>query len=230
MSKINEALVMMAEQKETFEVNGKKFQVIEVKDAEQQPDYSHLVGKFVRCVDTECEEAFTNGKWYECVGNPNNTKAFISNLGTRDGFSWDKTNRNSKVFDLSNPSDTNPDEKKVWEKANEKMWDYGFVNIGVKLKSEEKSHEELVSHLHKEWKHIRAYLFLSKFADLCNEGRVVDWVDEETNKYVVNAVDKRLQVQHFDVDVHHIAFLDEEARDYSLKVHEQIWKDYWGIE
>lgn len=33
MSKINEALVMMAEQKEVFKIGDRKFQIIEVKEA-----------------------------------------------------------------------------------------------------------------------------------------------------------------------------------------------------
>ena len=223
MNKINETLVMMAEQKETFEVNGKKFQVIEVKDAEQQPDYSHLVGKFVRCVERS-GVSYSVEKWYlvnklDTDGMP----MFTDNLGEKSSFTHEGTTIH---FDLSNPSDTNPDEKKVWEKANEKMWRIDSM-ASFDLSYATKEFKEQVQ---KEWKHIRAYLFLSKFADLCNEGRVVDWTDYKNSKYVVGYDTESLYCTNYNTLKRHIAFLDIEARDYSLKVHEQIWKDYWGIE
>lgn len=234
MSKINEALVMMAEQKETFEVNGKKFQVIEVKYAEQQPDYSHLVGKWVKYNDIRFSQYPIFGKWILIKD------VFYNETESSDGdiffpigwwFIIEPTkdtvgNRYAAFcFDLSNPSDTNPDEKKVWKKANEDMWEMDMIAIF----ETDYDCPKIKEHFEKEWKHIRAYLFLSKFADLCNEGRVVDWT-EDNWKYVVYFDGGNLKKNHYCELKRHIAFLDEEARDYSLKVHEAIWKDYWGIE
>ena len=133
MSKINEALVMMAEQKETFEVNGKKFQVIEVKDAEQQPDYSHLVGKWVRCTVQEDKQDsnpdMIRGKYYPV------TKIDYGIIFIKDevqNYGWTLSCINTIPFDLSNPSDTNPDEKKkilVPKEVQILNW-FGLLGIG----------------------------------------------------------------------------------------------------
>ena len=227
MSKINETIVMMAEQKEQFEINGKKFQIIEVKEAEQQPDYSHLVGKFVRATVNAADD-YTEGKWYPVK----DVQGFSMSIETNKQYPlmWGlNIGTVQNYFDLSNPSDTNPDENKVWEKANEAMWKYGG---GQRVASMDflGSPDGFQDHFDKQWKHIRAYLFLSKFADLCNEGRVVDWTDYNSTKYIVGYDTGMLSLNNYSTLKRHIAFLDIEARDYSLKVHEQIWKDYWGIE
>lgn len=226
MSKINETIVMMAEQKEQFEINGKKFQIIEVKEAEQQPDYSHLVGKWVKCVDSY-NGLVSIGKWYHIEQLDYNSEISVR-CNNGNLHSCSKGN-SANFFDLSNPSDTNPDEKTVWEKANEAMWKYGG---GQRVASMDflGSPDGFQDHFDKQWKHIRAYLFLSKFADLCNEGRVVDFVNEQNHKHTVYCESKYLLKRCKTFFKSHIAFLDKEARDYSLKVHEQIWKDYWGIE
>lgn len=212
MSKINETLVMMAEQKEQFEINGKKFQIIEVKEAEEQPDYSHLVGKWLRCIELEkgWNSFFEVGKWYKVEGF-NNThpqhKGFEFNRQ-----SWAKYN----FFDLSNPSDTNPDEKTVWEKANEDISNY----MGLKQHLEDFGMDE------KQVKHIVAYALLSEFADLCNEGRVVDW---HVGAYCIEGnLDELQEVFHIGVK-QHIAFLDKEARDHSFEVDKHVWNDYYGL-
>lgn len=110
MSKINETIVMMAEQKETFEVNGKKFQIIEVKEAEEQPDYSHLVGKWLKFVSLS-ERGFTKDKWYlvDKVDDSDGELMFTDDEGWKNGFFKGQT---KTFFDLLNPSDTNPEEKK----------------------------------------------------------------------------------------------------------------------
>ncbi len=221
---------MMAEQKEQFEINGKKFQIIEVKEAEQQSDYSHLVGKWFKIIPNERVDASYHGKWVMLWGfDEHGYPKFVNNeldalVFTEYLSGWDEPHL---CFDLSNPSDTNPDEKKVWEKANEDMWEYFACFIADETPSDISIE---LNYLITKSRHVSAYLFLSKFADLCNEGRVVDWMDYTYRKCVVNAYKNNLKQESYTGTLHKIAFLDEEARDYSLKVHEQIWKDYWGIE
>lgn len=132
MSKINETIVMMAEQKEVFEIGNKKFQIIEVTDAEQpnvrvtmadpnakpvevllekiQPDYSHLVGKFVRCVK-DTLNSHTREMWYSVKDVQGSTIIIDNNINRP--VKWNiSLSTVHDCFDLSNPSDTNPDEKK----------------------------------------------------------------------------------------------------------------------
>jgi len=122
---------MMAEQKEVFEINGKKFQIIEVKEAEQQPDYSHLVGKFVRYSGTS-DRLYTKGRCYP-VAHVNGKQITIKtdNLAP---FTWLLDNNIvQNCFDLSNPSDTNPDEKKkILVPSEVKIYDWsdGLMAIG----------------------------------------------------------------------------------------------------
>lgn len=109
MSKLKDTLLMMAVEKETFKIGDKTFQIIEVVEAEQpQPDYSHLVGKWIRCTELEngWNSFFEVGQWYKVEGINNNRpqhKGFDFN-----SQSWAKFN----FFDLTNPQDTNPDEVK----------------------------------------------------------------------------------------------------------------------
>lgn len=224
MSKINETIVMMAEHAEVFKIGDRNFQIIEVKEAEEQPDYSHLVGKWVKCLHVGFSKAFTVDKWYKCVGIDEEDFApkFIDDSGVENGFMLSST---PTFFDLSNPSDTNPDEKPLWEKANEAMWRIdSMASFDLSYAT-----EDFREQFQKEWKHIRAYLFLSKFADLCNEGRVVDWNSDSQDKHAVAKHRGKLHGDYCKNIKRHIAFLDKKARDYSLKVHEHIWKDYWGI-
>ena len=72
-------------------------------------DYSHLIGKWVKYVHNgriEIDNCFTYGKWYKCMNNPNDAKAFIDDEGDPNGY-W---HLNKNYFDLTNPRDTNPDE------------------------------------------------------------------------------------------------------------------------
>ena len=71
-------------------------------------DYSHLIGKWVKYVHNgriEIDNCFTYGKWYKCMNNPNDAKAFIDDEGDPNGY-W---HLNKNYFDLTNPRDTNPD-------------------------------------------------------------------------------------------------------------------------
>jgi len=107
MSKLKDTLLMMAVEKETFKIGDKTFQIIEVVEAEQpQPDYSHLVGKWVR-VPSRCQrywdERIKEGGWLQ-----------IEELRQHGGF-WffDKSFYLSEQYlDLTNPQDENPDEVK----------------------------------------------------------------------------------------------------------------------
>jgi len=109
MSKLKDTLLMMAVEKETFEVNGKTFQIIEVVEAEQpQPDYSHLVGKWVKAT-TSISGLITANKWYKITGlcDADRMPNFLDDDRIENGFNYNGTNN---CFDLTNPSDTNPDE------------------------------------------------------------------------------------------------------------------------
>lgn len=117
MSKLKDTLLMMAELKETFEVNGKTFQIIEVKEAEQpQPDYSHLVGKWVKYWLKGFEDQPCFGKWFlvNKVEMKNSILfIYVDGEDMEDSFRnnvADGINNTSCCFDLTNPQDTNPDE------------------------------------------------------------------------------------------------------------------------
>lgn len=106
-----QVLTMLAKDGGTHTVGGKTFSVTVVENESQPtPDYSHLAGMWVKCVNTELEESFNVGKWYKCVGNPSNIKAFLNNNGLEDGFHWGETRVNNfDFFDLTNPLPYNPD-------------------------------------------------------------------------------------------------------------------------
>jgi len=111
MSKLKDTLLMMAVEKETFEVNGKTFQIIEVVEAEQpQPDYSHLVGKWVKAT-TSISGLITANKWYKITGlcDADRMPNFLDDDRIENGFNYNGTNN---CFDLTNPQDQNPDEVK----------------------------------------------------------------------------------------------------------------------
>lgn len=110
MSKLKDTLLYMAEQKENFKIGDKTFQIIEVVEAEQpQPDYSHLVGKWVKfTASSRCEEMGEIGKYYLCSGIEKRDNTPIINTGKNwTDRGWAEP---EDVFDLTNPSDTNPDE------------------------------------------------------------------------------------------------------------------------
>jgi hypothetical protein len=70
------------------------------------PDYSHLVGKWVKCMYSK-SDAFTENKWYEFVKiDEDGAPLFIDNSGDENGYTISTT---PKMFDLSNPLDYNPD-------------------------------------------------------------------------------------------------------------------------
>jgi hypothetical protein len=66
-----------------------------------------MVGKWYKYIGKSYNR-YTDGKWYECVGDINDDGAFVDNEGKRNGF----CERNEEYFDLSNPMDYNPDEVK----------------------------------------------------------------------------------------------------------------------
>ena len=66
-----------------------------------------MVGKWYKYIGKSYNR-YTDGKWYECVGDINDDGAFVDNEGKRNGF----CERNEEYFDLSNPMDHNPDEVK----------------------------------------------------------------------------------------------------------------------
>lgn len=108
MSKLKD-LLMMAVEKEQFKIGDKTFQIIEVKEAKQpQPDYSHLVGKFVKCVNDINIFGVKQDSWYQVdhIGR-RDFPIVIVGPGTLDSRSWTED-----TFDLTNPQDTNPDEVK----------------------------------------------------------------------------------------------------------------------
>lgn len=110
MSKLKDTLLMMAEQKENFKIGDKTFQIIEVVEAEQpQPDYSHLVGKWVKCVGDMSNDCVI-GKWYPVVSS---RYSYITIKDEVENFEWNAQYLiENKLFDLTNPQDSNPDEVK----------------------------------------------------------------------------------------------------------------------
>jgi hypothetical protein len=69
-----------------------------------------MVGKWYKYIGKSYNR-YTDGKWYECVGDINDDGAFVDNEGKRNGF----CENNERYFDLSNPMDYNPDEVKEEE-------------------------------------------------------------------------------------------------------------------
>ncbi len=103
-------IILLCENGEVTTDDGTKFQITEVKSETVAPDYSHLVGKWVRCSDSFDQDHFTIGKWYKCISNPAKPRAFLDNDMRENGFNYGDENKNPKYFDLSNPLDYNPTE------------------------------------------------------------------------------------------------------------------------
>ena len=112
----SKTIVMMAENGHLVELEGKRIQFTIVQEAvEAKPDYSHLVGKWVKCLDSRDSDRFTIGKYYQVVGDLNEVSALIDDHGLQNGF----VGQNYLCFDLSNPLDHNPDEVRVFDVPSE---------------------------------------------------------------------------------------------------------------
>jgi len=82
----------------------------EIQKQESVEDEQHpLIGKWVKFVDGGKGGYFTNGKWYQCIGDVEKLGAFICNEGERDGF----YPHNDEYFNLTDARDYNPDEVKA---------------------------------------------------------------------------------------------------------------------
>ena len=113
----SKTILMMAENGHSVEIDGKRIQMTIVKEAvEAKPNYSHLVGKWVKCVGQE-ERGFTKNKWYP-----------VEKLNEVDGMPMFKNDEciiddfvilTEVQFDLSNPLDHNPDDVRVFDVPSE---------------------------------------------------------------------------------------------------------------
>jgi len=76
------------------------------KEADKQPDYSHLVGMWCRFIGSDSD--FVNNQWYECIVSTLKDFAFKDKHGRPNGF-CNFPEDNTKMFDLTNPKPYNPD-------------------------------------------------------------------------------------------------------------------------
>jgi hypothetical protein len=93
-----------------------------------------MVGKWYKYIGKSYNR-YTDGKWYECVGDINDDGAFVDNEGKRNGF----CERNEEYFDLSNPKDHNPDEVKEENEVFQSFKEYFEKD---KIKKEESKPEK----------------------------------------------------------------------------------------
>lgn len=80
---------------------------VRVEQAEKKTDYSHLVGKWVRYTHKAQYCNAKTGKWYRVIDAIGGTLSFATG-SLNDENGWYNPGR---YFDLSDPRDTNPDQK-----------------------------------------------------------------------------------------------------------------------
>lgn len=106
----SKTILMMAEKGHSVEIDGKKIQMTIVQEAvETKPDYSHLVGKWLKYVGQE-GGFFTKNKWYQVETTNDSQPMFMNDKCIIDGLGRIMT---EYAFDLSNPLDHNPDDVRL---------------------------------------------------------------------------------------------------------------------
>jgi hypothetical protein len=89
------------------------------------PDYSHLIGKWVRCIGGSVTSQIS-GKWYQVLRNIFPGLVISDENGDND-YVWFYPNSS---FDLSSPRDTNPDEEERVIPFDAVRWRKGdFVRV-----------------------------------------------------------------------------------------------------
>lgn len=109
---------MMAENGHSVEIDGKKIQMTIVQEAvETKLDYSHLVGKWVKCLE-DTYDGHEKGYFYP-VSEVQDCFVYIDN-GNKYPVCWNgKLDSLLEHFDLSNPLDHNPDDVRVFDVPSE---------------------------------------------------------------------------------------------------------------
>lgn len=125
----SKTIVMMAENGHSVEIDGKKIQMTIVQEAvETKLDYSHLVGKWYKVLESPRIDTVFHGKHMKCFGLD---KIVGTPLMGNDSFGTDYHglsnpviniygwNVPEEVFDLFNPLDHNPDDVRVFDVPSE---------------------------------------------------------------------------------------------------------------
>lgn len=125
----SKTIVMMAENGHSVEIDGKKIQMTIVQEAvETKLDYSHLVGKWYKVLESLRIDTVFHGKHMKCFGLDKIDGAPLMGNDSFDldyhGLSNPVINTDGwkdpeEVFDLSNPLDHNPDDVRVFDVPSE---------------------------------------------------------------------------------------------------------------
>jgi hypothetical protein len=126
---------------------------------------------------------------------------------------------------MDNPLPSTPS-KPIWETCRDTMWRYDS-NTSIVTNYNGTMNQDVS--LYRINKHLNALAYLSEVARRCNGERVVEWTSEEQEKYSIERYRNKLSINAFSITFQQIAFLDIEARDYSLEVDKHIWNDYYGL-
>jgi hypothetical protein len=162
------------------------------KEADKQPDYSHLVGMWVKCIKQSYNPDQIDGKYYKCVGIEERDKSLIvlDEHGVSGDYGWRDPER---LFDIKNPKSHNPDtvvglkelpndgktyaeclEDVVFESlgvAHFKGLFYPYSDRGVENpECPEASHTKIIGHYTDFTSHFRIHTPAKPIWETCREG------------------------------------------------------------